>query len=115
MTETRKTYRAVLSEPKLVIPHETQTSLISACSAPPSGQLADAMPNSPHIVEAQVVEALGAASTVDVRSSPKKRGREEGEPEPEAGSQDAAASQGGDGESRKKKKRKKNKGMNIAT
>jgi len=125
-TETRKTYRAVLSDPKLVIPEVAQVSSMNMPINPPLEQLPDAVKKPPGALELQVATGSGAMpssttptldSVGNARISATKRPREEEEVSAEAKPQSAGTgeSQGGGGEPRKKKKRKKNKGINMTT
>lgn len=111
ITETRKTYRAVLSEPTLVIPAEPSPSLQLSVAADTVGPQTDIgggpLPSS---------FAPTQGSIDDIRNTgPKKRPREDGEVEAEPSLSGArlGGSQEGGGEPRKKKKRKKDKGISA--
>ncbi|KAI0051542.1 PHP domain-like protein [Auriscalpium vulgare] len=100
--QTRKTYRAIFSEPKVVLPHaSTQSSAAAHQDVEPEQATA---PESSRPSEEQVVSTTPSSSAV-----PKKRPREESTNEPQTASGDGVTENANDG-GRKKKKGKKSGG-----
>ena len=112
MIETRKTYRAVFSEPKLVIPEGSVPVPVApgpSTTPLPIGQSSAPAPVAPISTPVPIAPApaLTHAPALPTDSRPQKRVREEGGVEGQAPSKEGTPSNS-NLEAQKKKKRKKN-------